>query len=102
MNLKKLIRQKFRDAVFDRDKHMCKFCKNNVQLDAHHITDRSMMPNGGYVATNGITLCQLHHKLAELFHETGQAHPGFSPEDLYRLIESSYEKAYHDSMNLKQ
>jgi hypothetical protein len=65
-----------------------------VPLDAHHITDRHDMPNGGYVAENGITLCDEGcHRRAELFHQVGEAEPGFTPEDLYRLIGSSFVEA---------
>jgi hypothetical protein len=64
-----------------------------VELDAHHITDRNKMPEGGYVADNGISLCASCHCLAEIFHDTGIAHPGFSPDDLYAKIDSSLGKA---------
>ena len=53
---KKLIREQFRDAVFKRDDYKCQHCGEDVgpvlanqYLDAHHITDRNEMPNGGYV-----------------------------------------------------
>ena len=55
-------------------------------LDAHHITDRNLMPNGGYTLANGISLCPPCHEKAEVFHSTGTALPGFSPDDLYRII----------------
>ena len=53
---KKEIRNKFRTEVFKRDNYTCQVCgygpfkiePENI-LDAHHITDRSLMPNGGYV-----------------------------------------------------
>ena len=83
----------FRDAVFKRDQNKCRVCGKKSQLDAHHITDRHEMSNGGYVAENGIALCPDCHKSAETFHATGTAHPGFSPEDLYWLIGSSKEHA---------
>lgn len=99
-NLKKLIREAFREAVFKRDKHRCAFCSATQELDAHHITDRKEMPNGGYVVENGISLCPIHHKMAEVFHETGTALPMFSPEDLYRKIGSSMAIAIRESMKL--
>lgn len=69
-----------------------------VALDAHHITDRNDMPNGGYVAENGISLCDAGcHVLAEVYHQTGTAHPGFAPADLYAQIGSSYEEACQSS-----
>lgn len=70
-------------------------------LDAHHITDRNDMPNGGYVVENGISLCDDGcHVLAEAYHQTGTSHPDFSPADLYAKIGSSYEEAYRASLKL--
>jgi predicted restriction endonuclease len=103
-NKKKLIRQKFRKAVFTRDGYRCRNCgKEGTEdtLDAHHITDRTLMPSGGYVAQNGISLCEPCHEQAEIFHSTGEALPGFSVEDLYKLIGSSYEKALRASQGIK-
>ena len=91
---KKQVRQAFRDAVFNRDKNVCRVCSSgSYLLDAHHITDRNLMPNGGYVAENGISLCPSCHEKAEVFHSSGVSHPGFSPEELYVLIRSSYDQA---------
>ena len=75
-------------------------CGKKGSLDAHHITDRNEMPNGGYVPENGITLCiaddddSCHFK-AEVWHRSGKTafFPGYKPDDLYALIDSSYEKA---------
>jgi hypothetical protein len=72
-----------------------------VPLDAHHITDRHAMPHGGYVRENGITLCDDGcHRLAEAFHQTGEAAPGYAPDDLYARIGSSIEKARRASEEL--
>lgn len=98
---KKEIRRRFRDAVFKRDNNLCKVCSGPHPLDAHHITDRNLMPNGGYVVKNGISLCATCHELAEVFHEIGEAYPGFSPEELYKMIGSSYDEAYVESLTLK-
>lgn len=68
MNRKKQIRKNFRDAVFKRDGNKCVFCDCTEDLDAHHITDRNEMPNGGYVAANGITVCPVHHEECEQYH----------------------------------
>lgn len=98
---KKRTRERFRDAVFERDGHRCRMCgKNNEPLDAHHITDRNLMPNGGYVKENGIALCPRCHENAEIFHSTGTALPGWSPDDLYRKIKSSHELATRASHRL--
>lgn len=105
---KKLIRQRFRDACYKRDGFRCAVCgmksskdKAEQELDAHHITDRNLMPNGGYVKENGISLCPECHEKAEVFHSTGTALEGFAPEDLYKLINSNLEKAIEASEKLK-
>lgn len=91
---KKRVRQAFRTAVFIRDSNVCRVCgAGSYLLDAHHITDRNLMPNGGYVVENGISLCPPCHEKAEAFHATGTALPGFSPEELYVLVGSSFERA---------
>jgi predicted restriction endonuclease len=99
--LKKL-RTQFREGVFRRDKDKCVFCQKPA-VDAHHITDRSLMPNDGYAIENGISLCGTHHMTAERFHITGGLwwFHGFSPADLYRKIGSSYELALKASRELK-
>ncbi len=71
-------------------------------LDAHHIADRNLMPNGGYVKSNGISLCHDCHVKAEHFHSTGEAYPGFAPDNLYAAIGSSRELAEEASRRLKQ
>jgi predicted restriction endonuclease len=100
---KEAVRFAFREAVFKRDGHQCVFCNCREDLDAHHITDRSEMPNGGYVKENGITLCQAHHLDAEMFHISHgkKWRQGMSPTDLYKKIGSSKELAYNASLKLK-
>lgn len=106
---KKLIRKKFRDVCFKRDKITCVMCGLKAKsleeaeeiFDVHHVTDRSLMPSGGFVVENGITLCKEDHEKAELFHSTGISHPGYSPDDLYLKINSSFEKAKEASEKLK-
>ena len=72
-----------------------------VDLDAHHITNRADMPHGGYVKENGISLCDRGcHLLAEVYHQTGTPHPGFTPADLYRKIGVSFDEAYRASLLL--
>lgn len=104
---KKIVRELFRDSCYKRDGFRCAMCfmkssgeKCHEELDAHHITDRSIMPNGGYVKENGISLCPECHIKAEVFHSTGTAYPGYAPEDLYKKIKSSYEKAVEASNRL--
>lgn len=118
MSSKKDIRRNFRDNTFDRDDYCCKLCGNGPVyeapesvFDAHHITDRSEMPNGGYVKENGITLCKYNqeglekdscHMKAEKFHITEgiEWEPGMHPNDLYKLIGSSKEAAIKASEKL--
>jgi 5-methylcytosine-specific restriction endonuclease McrA len=104
---KKLIRKNFRDACYRRDKYKCVKCcftsspdKAEAELDAHHITDRREMPNGGYVKENGISLCTECHIKAEQYHSTGEAVPGYSIEELYVVINSTLEKAIEASKKL--
>lgn len=102
-NNKKQIRNNFRTAVFKRDGYKCVFCNHTENLDAHHITDRNEMPNGGYVLENGISLCPIHHEDAERFHITGGKEwvPGMHPDELYNVIGSNRELAIKKSENLK-
>ena len=55
---------------------------------------------GGYVKENGISLCPDCHQKAEVFHSTGTPVEGYSPDDLYKKINSSYEKAVEASNKL--
>lgn len=104
---KKEIREHFRNSVYKRDNFTCKVCgvkRDAKDLDAHHITDRTEMPNGGYVKENGITVCKedCHFKV-ELFHisEGEQWNEGFHPDDLYQLVKSSKELAIDKSRLLQ-
>ena len=103
---KKEIREKFKVEVFKRDKHICQVCKTKRDeslLDAHHITDRSEMSNGGYVKENGITVCKENcHFLVEMFHisEGESWEEGLHPNDLYTLIGSSKNYAIQKSTEL--
>src|SRR6478609_9204558 len=102
---KKIVRARFRDAVFTRDRYKCRACGSPASvekpLDAHHVTDRNLMPNGGYVTPNGISLCPECHERAEVFHSTGTPVAGFSPDDLYTMIGSSYDQAFKAAERLK-
>ncbi len=102
MNSKKDIRIKFKAAVFKRDKNTCRVCDTKYttevdeNLDAHHITDRNEIINGGFVIENGISVCKKDcHFRVEKFHitEGEEWEEGLHPNDLYRLIGSSKEKA---------
>lgn len=114
MKVKQQTREKFRKDVFDRDNYKCVVCgRGDVKLDAHHITNRKQIPNGGYVKENGITLCDTYngcHWKAEQFNcgytedyiiETkGKELETFRASNLYKLINSSYELACKKSEKL--
>lgn len=64
MTGKLLTRDEFREAVFKRDGYKCVVCGtgpvDNVfvtYLDAHHIMERRLFPDGGYYLDNGATVC---------------------------------------------
>ena len=59
-----LSREEFKKQVFKRDKSTCLFCSNPA-VDAHHILERKLFPDGGYYLNNGASLCEHHHLLAE-------------------------------------
>lgn len=100
MSNKKIIRERFRFEVFKRDNYTCQVCgkkhEDDEDIDAHHITDRKEFAFGGYVKENGITVCrELCHLKVELFHisKGEQWNEGLHPDDLYKKIGSSKEKA---------
>lgn len=98
--LHKQWRKQFNEDCLKRDKNKCVFCDKTENLDVHHITDRHEMPNGGYVASNGITVCQEHHLMCEEYHKNLKAASGFYPADLYKKIGNSHSQALKDSENL--
>jgi hypothetical protein len=71
------------------------------ELEVHHIINRNLLSNGGYIKDNGISLCPDCHLKAEEYYSSGIAAPGFSIEDLLELIGSSYEKVEENSQKLK-
>lgn len=119
---KKQIRQQFRDAVFKRDGYRCVVCgfkstpeKAEQELDAHHITPRDEMPNGGYVKENGVTLCDqtkggrrglrpsCHFQAESVlrYPTTCILSPKYTAEALYKAIGSSREEAEQASENME-
>jgi hypothetical protein len=129
MKTKKEIRSDFRQSVLERDNWTCQICgegsyKTLDFFDAHHITDRSEMPNGGYVKENGITVCnkpkglstkdsedglpdfdidqESCHMKCEKYHisEGTEWYDGLHPNDLYAKIGSSKELAIKESLKL--
>jgi hypothetical protein len=59
-----LTRTEFREAVFARDNYRCVFCSAPA-VDAHHIIERRLFPDGGYYIENGASVCQTHHLACE-------------------------------------
>lgn len=65
METQLLTRDDFRNAVFERDKHLCVVC-GEPAVDAHHIMERRLFKDGGYYLNNGASLCEKHHLEAEM------------------------------------
>ncbi len=107
---KKDVRAAFRNAVFTRDRYTCQVCgkvwtpadadPSLGRINAHHVTDRRVFDNGGYVMENGITVCdggaESCHMKCEQFHISNGATwaPGLHPDELYLKIGSSLEDAF--------
>jgi len=128
---KRDIRRNFRDSVFARDGYKCVVCgfqsskeEADLDMDAHHITPREDMPNGGYVKENGVSLCDpskrgngkaahgCHYKAEEVLKwsemwvlgppkKEGDHWFAFAPPQLYAAIGSSKEAAIKASEFLK-
>ncbi|MCB1712544.1 MAG: hypothetical protein KDH96_08755, partial [Candidatus Riesia sp.] len=60
-----LTRNEFRESVFERDGYSCVIC-GKPAADAHHIMERRLFKNGGYIIDNGASLCSKHHLEAEM------------------------------------
>jgi hypothetical protein len=59
-----LTREEFKCQVFERDHGQCIKC-HAPAVDAHHLIDRALWPDGGYYLSNGVSLCGECHLLAE-------------------------------------
>jgi hypothetical protein len=59
-----LTRETFKVAVFGRDGGKCVFC-GKPAVDAHHILDRKLFPDGGYYLSNGASVCDDDHMRCE-------------------------------------
>lgn len=55
-----LSRAIFEKKVFARTQGRCAFCAKPA-VDAHHILERKLFPDGGYYLNNGIAVCAAHH-----------------------------------------
>ena len=64
MEPKLFTRPQFREGVFYRDDRKCVFC-GEPAVDAHHILERRLWPDGGYYLENGASVCEYHHLMCE-------------------------------------
>lgn len=68
-----MTRQDFRERCTERDNKECTvpICPHTVTSDpdesgeVHHILERKLWEEGGYIPDNGATVCNFHHRLAE-------------------------------------
>lgn len=98
-----LSRDQFRAAVKLRDNYCCVICgkkeSNECNIDAHHILERRLWANGGYIINNGVSLCHDHHILAEQtilscneLREAAGITTIVLPEHLYNDADFTYDK----------
>ena len=59
-----LSREAFKAQVFARSQGLCVLCGHEA-VDAHHILERKLYPDGGYYASNGAAVCADCHLLCE-------------------------------------
>lgn len=96
-------RDKFRTIVFKRDNYTCKICKQKRAdflrfLFPHRIMTDFILPKYGYVKENGISLCpKCHDNATSCVDIGGKQIQGFSPDELYQQIQSSYDLALKSS-----
>lgn len=64
MSSQLLTREEFKSQVFTRDSHRCVLCSSPA-VDAHHIIERKLWPDGGYYLDNGASVCASCHLLCE-------------------------------------
>lgn len=62
--LELLSREDFQRLCFQRSKGLCVLCSGTA-VDAHHIFDRKLFPDGGYRLNNAAALCSACHWRAE-------------------------------------
>lgn len=68
-----MTRQDFREACVERDGGKClvPWCDSTVTVDpngpgeVHHIIERELWVDGGYIPENGACVCNDHHRMAE-------------------------------------
>lgn len=101
---KKLIREQLRNEVMKRSGYKCEICKviprAPAPLEAHHIINRNNLPNQGMTKWNIINLCSSCHQKAEAFLNSAIIDTKYSPNNLFRIIKSTPEKALKESEKL--
>ncbi len=55
-----LARETFHDQVLARSAGRCVMCASKA-VDAHHILERKLFPDGGFYLDNGAAVCETHH-----------------------------------------
>jgi hypothetical protein len=76
---KLLTRDDFRTTTLNKvGGRCCVSGCNEAAVDAHHIVERRLFPDGGYYADNGAPLCSVHHLEAE--------YTTISPDDIRRWL----------------
>lgn len=62
---------KWQKAVYERDDYICQYCGDSASgnLNAHHIESYSNNPSLRITLSNGITLCEEHHR--DFHHQYG-------------------------------
>lgn len=81
-----LTREQFKDQVFERSRGLCVLC-GSLAVDAHHILERKLYPDGGYYLNNGAAVCDKCHLDCEytvvsveaVRHASGITHPVLPP-----------------------
>jgi len=58
--------KRWRKEVYIRDNYECVICGSNKGLNAHHLASYRDNPDVRYEISNGVTLCETHHRL---FHQ---------------------------------
>ncbi|MBC8740438.1 hypothetical protein F6X40_27770 [Paraburkholderia sp. UCT31] len=53
-------REEFKAVVFKRAAGTCVFCSQRA-VDAHHIIERKLFPDGGHYSGNGAAVCERDH-----------------------------------------
>jgi 5-methylcytosine-specific restriction endonuclease McrA len=97
------LRKQFRESCLKRDNNRCRACNfpaNNLVV--HHIINRKEIVNGGYVTSNGITLCEECHWRAETALQAKEKYYlGYGETELFKKIGSSETIARSEASHVK-